>query len=121
MSLQVTYFAEGFLGNFDKTRARKFSTESGSLSVGGRGVDSTDTPGVRGGCDGLLVGSCLTMLGLSASEFSLLLFVGRSSLLLSMSSFYCRSYEAVRYGADERRQRESGPFLEPPSWTKGLS
>ena len=111
MTLQVTYFADGLLGTFDKTIARKFSTESVSPSAGGTRVGSIDMSGVRGARDALLVGSCFTVSPLLASESSLLRFVGRSSLLLSASSFYCRLYAAVRYGADGRRQYEKRTFF----------
>src|SRR5258706_6405864 len=103
--------------------ARKFSTESGSPSTGWIVDGCTGTSGVRRGCDVLLVISCLAVavIGLLASEFSLLRFVGRSSLLLSAPSVYCWLYAAVRYGAVQRRQPKKAPFSESPSWTRGLS
>ena len=111
MTLQVTYFADGLLGTFDKTIARKFSTESVSPPAGGTRVGSIDMSGVRGARDALLVGSCFTMSPLLASESSLRRFVGRSSLLLPASSFYCGLHAAVRYGADGRQQHGERTFF----------
>ena len=110
-NVRVTYFADGLLDTFDKTMVRKFSTESGSVSIGRIRVGSIDTSSVCGGRGALFLGSCFTMSPLLASEFSLLRFIGRSSMLHSASSFYCRLYAAVRYGADKRRHRGERTFF----------